>query len=96
MAKKIIWSPRSISNLEGICEYISQDSESYASFFAERIMSMVKSLPRFPYSGRMVPEYEDENLREKIYKNYRIVYRVKKDAIEIVTIAHGAMLLKDL
>jgi len=51
---------------------------------------IVKNIPYFPKSGRIVPEYKDENLREKIYQNYRIVYRIKKNLIEIVAIIHGA------
>lgn len=38
-------------------------------------------------------EYGDENLREKIYENYRIVYRLKGELIELVAISHGAKLL---
>jgi toxin ParE1/3/4 len=59
-------------------------------------MAIVKSIPDFPKAGRVVPEYDDENLREKILGNYRIVYRIKKDAFEIVTISSGSRLLKDI
>ncbi|MBE7546066.1 MAG: type II toxin-antitoxin system RelE/ParE family toxin [Planctomycetia bacterium] len=54
---------------------------------------MVKSIPQFPKSGRMVPEYGDEDLREKIYENYRIVYSIKGELIEVVAICHGSRLL---
>jgi toxin ParE1/3/4 len=90
MALKIKWSPRAASNLEEICEYIAKDSEYYAILFAKRITAIVKAIPLFPQSGRTVPEYRDENLREKIYENYRIVYRLKEDIVEIVAICHGA------
>jgi len=43
-----------------------------------------------------VPEYRDKNLREKIYKNYRIVYRIKGELIEIIAICHGAKPLDDI
>jgi toxin ParE1/3/4 len=48
------------------------------------------SIPQFPKSGRIVPEYDNENLRERIYESYRIVYRLKGEIIEIVAICHGA------
>jgi len=54
---------------------------------------MVKALPEFPQSGRIVPEYRNENIREKIYKHYRIIYRIKNNSIEIVAIYHGSRLL---
>jgi len=96
MALEIRWSSRSARTLEEICEYISNDSVIYASALASRIIQIVNALPEFPRSGRIVPEYMDETLREKIHRNYRIVYRIHKDAIEIVAICHGARLLNDV
>ncbi|HKB68739.1 MAG TPA: type II toxin-antitoxin system RelE/ParE family toxin [Pyrinomonadaceae bacterium] len=40
--------------------------------------------------GRIVPEKNDENVRELIYQNYRIIYRIKRDQIELLTVIHGA------
>lgn len=90
MAPKIIWSPRAIADLEDTCNYIARDSHRYASIFASNIISMVKRIPQFPNTGRIVPEYQDSNIREKIYGNYRIVYRINADVIGIVAIHHGA------
>jgi len=69
MAYSIRWSPRAISQLEAICEHIAKDSERYAMLFAKRIMSIVKAIPEFPMSGRVVPEYGNPDLREKLYNN---------------------------
>ena len=96
MAQGIKWSPRAVSHLEGICDYIAKDSKYYAALFAKKIIAIVKSIPQFPRSGRVVPEYNDENLREKLYENYRIVYRIKEDVIEIVAICHGSRLLENI
>ena len=95
MGHRIIWSPRAASHLEGICEYIAQDSRQYAVIFAQQILRLVRALPTFPQSGRIVPEYGDPQLREKIHGNYRVVYRVKEQepVIEIVAICHSARLL---
>lgn len=82
MVEKIRWSPRSVTHLENICAFIAKDSTLYASLFAQKILALVKSLPQFPDSGRVVPEYKDHNLREKIFGNYRIVYRKRKSIIE--------------
>lgn len=96
MAHQIRWSPRAASNFEEICNYIAKDSEYYAALFAKKVIAIVKSIPQFPKAGRTVPEYGDENLREKIYENYRIVYRVKEEIIEIVAICHGAKPLDNI
>jgi plasmid stabilization system protein ParE len=69
MAVKIRWSLTAIIYFEKIYNYISRDSEKYASIFAKKVMAIVKSIPDFPKAGRVVPEYDDENLREKILGN---------------------------
>lgn len=96
MAYSLKWSPLSVSHFEEICDYIAKDSRYYAALFAKRVLSIVRSIPRFPKAGRIVPEYNDENLREKIYENYRIVDRIKSEVIEIVAICHGARPLKNI
>lgn len=90
---KLIWSPKAASDLEEICRFIERDSPHYARLFAQRVIALVESIPEFPKSGRIVPEYQQDDIREKIFQNYRIVYRIKPDAIEIVAITHGAKLL---
>ena len=52
------------------------------------------SIPLFPRAGRVVPEYGDENLREKLFGSYRIVYWLREEVIEIVTIHHAARPLR--
>ncbi len=96
MAYSIKWSPKAASHFEGICDYIAEDSKYYAVLFARKVILIVKSIPQFPKSGRIVPEYNDENLREKLYENYRIVYRIREEDIEIVAICHGSRLLENI
>ena len=88
--KRIIWSEEAWSDLESIIEYISKDSEYYAVNFVNKIIDTVEILEIFPEAGRIVPEYNNPQLREIIYKNYRIVYKVSKNIIEILTVFHGS------
>ena len=44
----------------------------------------------FPQSGRIVPEIGDRSIREIILGNYRIIYRLRSEAVEILTVHHGA------
>lgn len=74
MARKIIWSPHAAKSLEDICIFIERDSQHYATIFAQRIIAAIELAAEFPESGRVVPEYNDPSLREKILGNYRIVY----------------------
>jgi toxin ParE1/3/4 len=93
---KLIWSPQSLDDLEGICRYIGRDSERYAKLFGERILALVESIAKHPMLGAMVPEYQREDLRERLLQNYRVVYRARGDLVEIVTVVHAARLLPPL
>ena len=89
---KITWTEKASRNLHDIYEYISRDSEIYAARFVKSLIKAPKRLEDMPYSGRIVPEFENENFREVIYRNYRIVYRLvgKNKDVEILAVVHGA------
>jgi toxin ParE1/3/4 len=93
---KLTWSPRSVGDLAEICEYIGRDSAHYSRLFAQRVITAVESLAQFPDLGRIVPEYQRPDLRELIFQNYRIVYRVRTDSVEIAAVVHGARLLPEV
>lgn len=65
-----------------------------ADLLVERLVSAVAGLEDNPLSGRVVPEVGHEALREVIYGNYRIVYRLRLDLVEVVTVFHGARLFR--
>lgn len=46
----------------------------------------------FPFAGRMVPEYELNEVREVIEGSYRIIYLIKEaeDQIEILAVIHSS------
>lgn len=89
----IRWSPSAADDLISICKYIEKDSHYYAANFAKNIITRIEILPAFPDAGRIVPEYDNHNIREIIYHTYRIIYRRRKRMIEIIRITHGSRLL---
>jgi toxin ParE1/3/4 len=93
MALPIRWSHKAARQLESIIEYIGEDSPRYAAIFAKRLVQTIRVIPELPHAGRMVPEFADPELRERILQGYRIVYRISPHAIEIVAICHGSRLL---
>ena len=93
---RLIWSARSLRDLDGACEFIARDSPKYAYLFARRVVSLIETIPRQPFLGAIVPEYGQEDLRERYFQNHRIVYRVHKGDIEIVSITHAARMLPPL
>jgi len=90
---KIIWSPLAIDRASEIAEYIAQDKPSAAEKWINTIFSKVEQLRSSPEIGRIVPEIRNEQFRELIYGNYRIVYRIEKKQISILTIRHGKQIL---
>jgi toxin ParE1/3/4 len=89
---KIRWTEKASSNLEGLFQYISRDSMLYAARYVKALVGATKRLETMPRSGRVVPELDDPELREVIYGNHRIVYRVagRGEDIEILAVVHGA------
>jgi toxin ParE1/3/4 len=90
---KIIWSPLAIDRASEIAEYIALDKPAVANKWIATVFSKVEQLASSPEIGRVVPEIEDEQFRELIYGNYRIVYRIEKKQISILTILHGKQIL---
>ena len=87
------WTQQASNDLESITAFIANDSEFYAQLFAVDILQAVERLADFPESGRIVPEANNPIIREIILGNYRIVYRFRKETVEILTVYHGARLL---
>jgi addiction module RelE/StbE family toxin len=90
----IRWSIRALDDLESISDYIEKDSPEKANKFVKAIFEKIEQLKQFPYIGRKFPNKEGDKLREIIFKNYRIVYEIKAEIIEILVIMHGSRLLK--
>lgn len=74
---KVDWADPAVLDVRAIKTYIAKDSAVYASRFAERIIEAAESLERLPLRGPMVPEAGDERVRELLFGNYRIIYRVE-------------------
>ncbi|HRV98039.1 MAG TPA: type II toxin-antitoxin system RelE/ParE family toxin [Aminobacteriaceae bacterium] len=94
MALRLKWSPDAVEDLETIAEYIARDSSSYASSVVSKIVTVAKTIPDFPRSGRIVPEIGDHAIREHVVFSYRLIYRVEPDHITLLAVIHGKRLLE--
>jgi len=92
---KVYWTLNAIRHLTNIYEYIAVNSPTYAKQTVDRITRRSEQISSQPLSGRKVPEYEIEDIRELIEKPYRIIYRVKQDQIDVLAVIHGAQLLPE-
>ena len=90
---KLVWTNEALNRLTEIDDYISFDCIARARKFINNIIKSTTSIPQYPQKGRIVPEFNISELREIIYKNYRIVYRIKKDQIQILTIFEAHRLI---
>ena len=90
---KIVWSPLAIERASEIAEYIAQDKPSAAENWINTVFSKVEKLKSSPEIGRLVPEIQNNQFRELIYGNYRIIYRIERNQISILTIRHGMQIL---
>lgn len=86
----VFWTQTAQENLDSIYEYISRGSVDYALRIVDRITRRSIQIREYPYSGRKVPEYNHENLREVIEGPYRIIYTVSMDEIRVLAFIHGA------
>ena len=84
-----------IGHLVNIYEYIAINSPTYGRRMVDRITRRSEQIAEQPLSGRKVPEYESEDIRELIETPYRIIYRIKPDQIDVLAVIHGARLLPD-
>jgi toxin ParE1/3/4 len=90
---KIIWSPLAIERASDIAQYIALDKPAAADNWINALFSRVEQLLLSPKSGRVVPEIGDEQFRELIDGNYRILYRIEKKQVSILTVHHGKQIL---
>ncbi len=90
---KIIWSPLAVDRASEIAEYIAQDNPTAAENWVNALFTHVEQLKKFPESGRIIPEINNYFIRELIYGNYRIIYRIEEKRVSILTIRHGKQIL---
>ena len=90
---RIVWSPLAVDRASEIAGYIAQDKPSAAEKWVNTVFSRVEQLKSSPEIGRIVPEINNDQFRELIYGNYRIIYRIEKKQISILTIRHDKQIL---
>jgi toxin ParE1/3/4 len=87
---RIEWTAPAETDLDELFDYIARDSAVYAERFVDRILESVGKLADQPKMGRTVPEADSEDIRELIFrKNYRIIYVLRDDCVQILAIIHA-------
>jgi toxin ParE1/3/4 len=82
------WTDAALQQLDAIYEFYAQTSAEYALRLVDRITKRSIQIALFPLSGRKVPEYNLSDVREMIEGQYRIIYLIQEDRIEVLALLH--------
>jgi toxin ParE1/3/4 len=82
------WTDHARSQLRHIHDYIAQDSPIYAKRVADALVRKTLGLDQVPRIGRMVPELNEETVREIPLYSYRILYEIKPEHIDVLAVIH--------
>jgi len=95
VVKKITWTSSALDDLEKVVDYIFQDSPIYALTFYNQVQEAARGLAELANRGRIVPEYDNENIREVFVQRYRLIYQILDKQVIILTFIHDARLLNN-
>ena len=88
-ARRLAWTNRALADLEAIGDYIARDNPAAARRWVARLIAAAETFAAAPLAGRRVPELGRDDVREAIVRRYRVVYRVIKNRVEILTLFEG-------
>jgi plasmid stabilization system protein ParE len=86
---RVLWTRRAEADLEAIGDDIAADDPVAAERWVLRLIDHARKAGDAPLAGRRVPEIRMDDVREVLLRTYRIVYRVRPDAIVVLTIFEG-------
>jgi toxin ParE1/3/4 len=88
--RRVVWTEQAQAALDEILTYVSQDSPQAARALLQKALDAAESLSTLSERGRVVPELQDESVRELLVRRYRMLYEVRSQEVYILAILHGA------
>lgn len=96
-AREINWTFPALQDLDSLFEYIGRDAPVYAESYVQRIVDAVSRLEDLPHSGRKVAEAPQDDIREIIFEDYRIIYWIVSELrVDVLGIVHGSRDLRQV
>lgn len=91
----IEFSEAALRQISDAILFIAADKPEAAKCWVESVRTLVSRLADFPRNGRVVPDFSDENLRELLHGEYRVVYKIdeRSSRVVVVTVFHAKRLL---
>ena len=92
---EVIFTDHFLERVEECSDYIALDHVPTAIKWAKGVFEHCQKLSEQPESGRIVTEFKRPGIRELIHGNYRLVYELKPNQIDMLTIWHTRQMLPD-
>ena len=93
---EVIWTESALSDVDGIADHISKDSLRYAELIVTSLFESPNILELNPLAGPVVPELQNDSIRQLTRGSFRIIYHVvDENLIEILTVHRSARLLSN-
>jgi len=92
---RLRWTHRAKDDLLSIGRFMARDHPAAARAFVVKLQARARRAAEYPRSGRVVPELRREDVREVFEGNYRIVYRITKASVDVLTVFEGHHLLPE-
>lgn len=73
-------------NLNKIIDFIAKDSVQNALHFRQDLLHKLQNLDFMPYKFRKSKSFEDENIRDFIFKGFVVPYLIYKNDIYVLNI----------
>jgi plasmid stabilization system protein ParE len=90
------WSSSARQDLREIGQYIARDNPKAARGWVEKLRIRAQQAASIPRSGRIVPEFGRDDIREVLEGSYRIVYQISSNAVEVLVVMEGHRLLRPM
>jgi plasmid stabilization system protein ParE len=91
---KLKWSDRAQRDLVEIDRFIARDDRDAARRWIRLLRQRARRVTQLPRAGRVVPEIGRPDVREVLFRGYRIDYLVGKNDIIVLTVFEGRRLLR--
>lgn len=90
MARRVVWTEPAWDDLSAAADFVARDSAGYAAALVQEVKKAAASLADFAERGQVVPEFDDDTMRELLVRPYRLIYQVSDDTVVILALVHGA------
>lgn len=85
---KVVWTKQAQRDLQAIYDYIALDSPHYAARVIDTLLETETRIGEFPASGSLVRERQRSDIRQVRRYSYRIIYRILRSRIDVLTVVH--------